>query len=210
MPANESEWDARHREAAGKALAEPAKLVLEWAARLPEGPALDLACGRGRHTLLLAGRGHAVTAVDWSAAALENLEAQAQARKLEVSRAAAGDGGRIVAAHERGIHLVRANLEDIQLPEAAFSVIVCVQYLQRSLFSRIERALRPGGVLLFETFTTAQLNHSGGPRNPAYLLELEELRTAFPGLEVLFYREISEGQGIASLVARRPSRSQSG
>ena len=210
MPANASEWDARHREAAGKPLAEPAGIVVDWLLRLPEGPALDLACGRGRHALLLAKQGHAVTAVDWSGAALESLEAEARARKLEVSRAAAGDGGRIVGAHERGIHLVHANLEDIQLADAAFSVIVCVQYLQRSLFSQIERALRPGGVLLFETFTTAQLNYSGGPRNPAYLLEPEELRTAFPGLEVLFYRELSEGQGIASLVARRPSRSQSG
>lgn len=210
MPANESEWDARHREAAGKPLAEPAKLVLEWAARLPEGTALDLACGRGRHALLLAKQGHAVTAVDWSGAALESLEAEARARKLEVRRPVEAGGARIVAAHELGIHLVRANLEDIQLAEAAFSVIVCVQYLQRSLFAQIERALRPGGVLLFETFTRAQLSYAGGPRNPAYLLELEELRTAFPGLEVLFYQELSEGQGIASLVARRPSRSQSG
>lgn len=209
MPANASEWDARHREAAGKPLAEPAELVLEWAVRLPEGPALDLACGRGRHTLLLAEHRHAVTAVDWSGAALESLEAEAQARKLEVSRTVAADGGRIVAAHEGGIHLVQANLEDIQLADAAFPVIVCVQYLQRSLFSQIERALRPGGVLLFETFTTAQINHSGGPRNPAYLLEPEELRTAFPGLEVLFCQELSEGQGIASLVARRPSRNKS-
>lgn len=209
MPANASEWDARHREAAGKSLAEPAKLVLEWAARLPEGPALDLACGRGRHTVLLAERGHAVTAPDWSAAALESLEAEARARKLEVSLAVAAGGARIVAAHERGIHLVQANLEDIQLAEAAFSVIVCVQYLQRSLFSQMERALRPDGVLLFETFTRAQLNYAGGPRNPAYLLEPEELRTAFPGLEVLFYREVSEGQGIASLVARKPRRASS-
>ena len=205
MPANASEWDARHREAAGKPLAEPANIVREWLPLLPEGAALDLACGRGRHTLLLAERGHAVTAVDWSAAALEILEGKARARKLEVSRVAAG-GSRIVAGQERGIHLVQANLEDIQLGEAAFSAIVCVQYLQRSLFAQMERALRPGGVLLFETFTRAQLAYSSGPRNPAYLLEPEELRTAFPRLEVLFYREVSEGQGIASLVARKPTR----
>ena len=61
-------------------------------------------------------------------------------------------------------------------------------------------------MLLFETFTMAQLNYSGGPRNPAHLLALGELRTAFPELHVLFYRELNAGQGIASLVAQRPQR----
>ncbi|HYL62291.1 MAG TPA: class I SAM-dependent methyltransferase [Candidatus Methylomirabilis sp.] len=204
MPANASEWDARHREAAEKALEEPANIVLEWLPLLPEGPALDLACGRGRHTLLLAAHGHAVTAVDWSEAALEILEAQAHAKKLEVGRPVVLGSAGVAAAYQRGIHPVQANLEDIRLPDSAFAVIVCVQYLQRPLFPQMERALRPGGVLLFETFTHAQLEYSGGPRNPAYLLEPEELRTAFPRLEVLFYRELNAGQGIASLVGRRP------
>ncbi len=65
------------------------------------------------------------------------------------------------------------------------------------------RALRTNGVLLMETFTRAQLEFPGGPRNPAYLLETGELRDAFPGLSVLFYRELRAGQGIASLVARK-------
>jgi len=202
MPANASEWDARHREAAEKPAAEPARIVLEWLPSLPKGPALDVACGRGRHTLLLAERGYAVTAVDWSSAALEILEARARAKKLEVSRPAAGE---TIGAYEHGIHLVQANLEEMQLAEAAFAVMVCVQYLQRSLFPQIERALQPGGVLLYETFTRAQLNYSFGPRDPAHLLEPGELRTAFPGLEVLLHRELNDGQGIASLVARKPA-----
>lgn len=206
MPANAWDWDARHREAAGKPLAEPAGIVVEWLARLPGGPALDLACGRGRHTLLLAEHGHAVTAVDWSGAALEILEAEARARKLEVTRATAAESAGVVTAHKRGIRLVQANLEEIRLAEDAFAVIVCVQYLQRTLFGQMERALRPGGVLLFETFTRAQLNYAGGPRNRAHLLEPEELRTAFRRLEILFYRERTDGQGMASLVGRKAER----
>jgi hypothetical protein len=57
--------------------------------------------------------------------------------------------------------------------------------------------------VLFETFTRAQLDFAGGPRNPAHLLDLGELRNAFPRLAVLFYRELRAGQGIASLVARK-------
>ncbi|MHB8502696.1 MAG: methyltransferase domain-containing protein, partial [Candidatus Acidiferrales bacterium] len=108
----------------------------------------------------------------------------------------------------RGIRLIQANLEDKQLPDASFSVILCLQYLQRSLFRQMARAVQPGGLLLFETFTRAQLNYSGGPRNPAYLLEPGELRAAFPELHVLFYRELNAGQGIASLVAQKPLRNR--
>jgi hypothetical protein len=58
-------------------------------------------------------------------------------------------------------------------------------------------------MLLFETHTVAQLDFAGGPRNPEYLLDLGELRAAFPGLRSLFYRELRAGKGIASLIAQK-------
>jgi tellurite methyltransferase len=204
MPANATEWDARHRESAEDSAADPASIVSEWLPLLPIGQALDLACGTGRHTLLLAGLGQSVTAVDWSGTALDILKNRARKAKLHVSRA---DTATLAHSRTRGIRLIQANLEDIQLPDASFSLVLCLQYLQRSLFSQMARALQPGGMLLFETFTHAQLNYSGGPRNPVYLLEPGELRTAFPQLHVLFYRELNAGQGIASLVAERRAES---
>ena len=90
------------------------------------------------------------------------------------------------------------------LPANRYSVILCVRYLQRSLFPQISRALRPGGMLLFETYTRAQLDFSGGPRDPAHLLNPGELRRVFPELETVFYRELRAGQGIASLAAQKP------
>jgi|SRR5580700_322512 SAM-dependent methyltransferase len=200
MPANVAEWDARHREGAQNSPAEPASIVSEWLPLLPRGPALDLACGTGRHALLLAGRGQSVTAVDWSGTAVDILENRARKAKRHVSRA---DAAALADSRTRGIRLVQANLEDIQLPDRAFSLILCLHYLQRSLLSQMAHTLQPGGMLLFETYTRAQLNYSGGPRNPAYLLEPGELRTTFPELHVLFYRELNAGQGIASLVAQR-------
>jgi SAM-dependent methyltransferase len=103
-----------------------------------------------------------------------------------------------------GIELVQADLESGTLPLQAFDLILCIQYLQRSLFPQMTHALRAGGVLLFETFTRAQLEFNDGPRNPTYLLESGELREAFPELRVLFYRELRAGQGIASLLAQKP------
>jgi tellurite methyltransferase len=202
MPANASEWDLKHRAAAQGAPTEPASFVREMLPLLPVGPALDLACGTGRHTMLLASRQQQVVAVDWSPVALDILEHRARSLDFSVYRASSADSGALNGAH--GIRLVEADIESAVLPADSFSLILCVQYLQRSLFSQIEQALRPGGVVLFETFTRAQLEFTGGPRNPVHLLELGELRDAFPGLEVLFYRELRAGQGIASLVARKP------
>ena len=201
MPARASTWDARHLAAAEGPAAEPAEFVRELLPVLPAGAALDLACGTGRHALLLASRQHAVTAVDASATALEILERRAHAAHLPIARVA---GPAQAGRRQQGIEMWQADLEEVELPARAFSVVVCVNYLQRSLFSQIERALQPGGMVLFETYTMAQLEFDGGPRNAEYLLELGELRTAFPGLRNLFYRELRAGKGIASLLARKP------
>lgn len=201
MPASQSDWDAKHRMAAEAAPSEPASIVRELLPLLPRGPALDIACGTGRHALLLAGRGQYVAAVDFSSAALDLLEVRAHDGHIPVRR-----GHRFHAAARPlrgGIELIQANLEETRLPEHHYDLILCVQYLQRSLFAQMAKALRTDGVLLMETFTRAQLEFSGGPRNPAYLLETGELREAFPELRVLFYRELRAGVGIASLVAKK-------
>jgi SAM-dependent methyltransferase len=204
MPATLTEWDARHRVAAQGPPAEPASIVRELMPLLPRGPALDIACGTGRHTLLLASHGHPVTAIDWSPAALEILEIRAREAHLAVQRNSTITAGSSRSAAR--IQLAEMDLENALLPRESFALILCIQYLQRSMFPQIAATLRPGGAVLFETFTRAQLSFAGGPRNPEYLLEPGKLRTAFPGLDLVFYRELCAGQGIASLFAQKPPR----
>jgi SAM-dependent methyltransferase len=195
-----SQWDAKYRAAADEPAAEPAEFVRELLPLLPIGPALDLACGTGRHSILLAARHQPVTVVDSSVVALELLERRARDAGIPIKRV---ERSGLSANRSQGIQLWAADLEQVTLPSEAFSLIVCVNYLQRSLFPQLERALCAGGMLLFETYTMAQLDFDGGPRNPAYLLERGELRTAFPGLKTLFYRELRAGKGIASLIAQK-------
>jgi tellurite methyltransferase len=204
LPMDLASWDERHRVASGQPPGEPASFVTELMPLLPIGPALDLACGTGRHTLLLAARQQRVTAVDGSAVALDVLEERACATGNTVRRghSLAGVAG-CGSGAGYGIDLVQGDLEKLRLPDDCYSLILGVHYLQRSLFSQMERALAPGGMLLFETFTRAQLEFEGGPKNPEFLLECGELRVAFPGLRLLFYRELRAGKGIASLLARK-------
>ena len=202
MPTNQSEWDAKHSLEANEAAEAPAGILSELWPLLPAGAALDLACGRGKNALFLAEHGRHVTAVDWSGSALDILEERAKALKIPVRRIQRIDEAKTPT--RAGIDLLKADLESVALPANRYSVILCVRYLQRSLFPRISGALRPGGMLLFETYTKAQLDFSGGPRDPAHLLNTGELRRAFPELEVVFYRELRTEQGIASLAARKP------
>ena len=206
MPPSQADWDAKHSLAAREAAEAPAGILAELWPLLPTGAALDLACGRGRNAIFLAEHGRPVTAVDWSPAALDLLEKRAQALNLPVRRIQRIEKAKPARA---GIDLVEADLESAQLEVNGYFLILCVRYLQRSLFPQICRALRPGGMLLFETYTKAQLDFSGGPRNPAHLLDKGELRRAFPELQTVFYRELRAEQGIASLAARKPlGRSQ--
>jgi tellurite methyltransferase len=199
MPRTAAEWDERHRREAAWPPEEPSTILGELLPLLPAGPALDLASGSGRNALFLAER-QPVTAVDRSPAALDILERRALAAGRAVTR------GTVPEAAAQGIHVVRCDLEQTRLPREAFQLIVCIRYLQRSLFRQIGRALVPGGTLLFETYTKAQLAFPQGPKDPDYLLEGGELRGAFPELRTLFYRELNAGQGIASLLARKPDR----
>jgi tellurite methyltransferase len=202
MPASASEWNAKYQAAEEEPPEEPAAFVRELLPLLPLGPALDLACGTGRHTLLLAARDQPVTAVDSSAVALEILERRARAAHCAVTHIERVEQ---VTNRRRAVQLWQGDLEEVSLPSQAFSLVLCVNYMQRSLFPQIERALVPGGVLLFETYTVAQLEFAGGPRNPNYLLQSGELRTAFPALRGLLYWELRAGKGIASLIAQKPN-----
>ena len=203
MPTSQPEWDAKHGLAANEAAEAPAGILIELWPLLPAGGALDLACGSGRNAIFLAEHGRHVTAVDWSGAALDILEERAKALKIPVRRMQRMDEAKQVT--RAGIDLLQTDLEAVALPANRYSLILCVRYLQRSLFPQICRALRPGGMLLFETYTKAQLDFSGGPRDPVHLLNTGELRRAFPELEVVFYRELRAEQGIASLAARKPA-----
>jgi SAM-dependent methyltransferase len=165
----------------------PASWLIEHAHLLPAGGrALDVACGRGRHALWLADRGFVVDAVDRDGDAIAALGA---------------------AASRSGVRL-NARVVDLEsgapaLGAAAFDLIVVVHYLHRPLFPALLAALRPGGVIVYETFTRAQAAR-GKPTNPVFLLEPGELRRLVEPLDVLAWREGEfDHRDVASVVARR-------
>jgi SAM-dependent methyltransferase len=191
------EWDERYRRPDYWAGREPVPFLCQVLPILPRGKALDVASGEGRNAVFLAQHGWQVTGVERSSAGIEKTVALAAAR-----------GVRVVAnagAHGTGsLRLVQADLEQFELPVGAFDVVTVFYYLQRSLLPAIRRALRPGGVLVYETYTIQQLEYPHGPRSPEHLLQPGELRDAFSDLEILFCAESNAGKAIACLLARKP------
>src|SRR6476660_7072 len=114
MSSSQSDWDETYRLAAAARPAEPASIVREFLPLLPSGAALDVACGTGRHSLLLGARGQQVTAVDWSRTGLEMLEARARAERIPIRRISGAE--QIVHRQHGGIDLVQADLQQVQLP----------------------------------------------------------------------------------------------
>jgi SAM-dependent methyltransferase len=184
-------WDQRHAAAAD--LGVPAEVLLRNAHLLPaQGEALDLACGRGANALWLAAHtGLAVHAWDLSPVAIATLEAAARKRGLRVSGAV-----RDVAAHP---------------PEPdRFDLILVAHFLERGIAPALAAALRPGGLLLYQTFIGEAVS-ARGPSTPEWRLARNELLALFAGLTVRAYREegrlgdTSRGlRDLAYLVAERP------
>ena len=98
-----------------------------------------------------------------------------------------------------------ADLTQHPLPSGRFDLIVVSRYLQRDLFPAVRSAIAPGGVVLYETFTTAQRALGTGPTSADHLLEPGELRARFDvdGWDVLFCEETLEPEAVARLAARK-------
>ncbi len=198
------DWEARYQGRKPCCVpVRPASLLLETLPFLPRGRALDVAAGAGANAVFLAENGWQVTAVDFSSTGLDLAARLAEEHGVACVRAAPGANEQLLSPGP-ALTLVCADLEKFPFPVASFDLVLCLRYLERSLFPRFARALRRRGMLLYETYTLDQLRFLEGPHNPEHLLRPRELREAFPSLEVLFYREFSAGKGIASLVARRP------
>jgi SAM-dependent methyltransferase len=202
MPADAQRWDERYRSESFSVGTEPTAFLQEALPLLPRGRALDLAMGAGRNAVFLAMNGWQVTGIDYSHTALEKAAALAREHSLSIHWG--NEPHRQFTTKSAGLLLLEADLEHSSLPSGQFELVVCFNYLQRSLFAPIERALRTGGMLVYETYTVEQLSFPGGPHHPEHLLRPHELRAAFSVLEILFFREFRIGKGIASLLARKP------
>jgi SAM-dependent methyltransferase len=166
---------------------EPIPFLKDHIDLLPKGAALDLAMGEGRNGVFLATKGFQVTGVDISEAGFKKAQALAAEKKVTLTT-------------------VVADLEQYTIPPDTFDLIMCTYYLQRKLFPKIAAALKPGGMVVIETYTVDHLEYRP-TFNREFLLERNELLTLLPGLRVLRYQEVDTGDAaFASILAQKPTQ----
>lgn len=138
-------WDERYQAVSGDAFLyskEPSKFVLEHLDLLPaKAKVLDIACGEGRHAVALAAKGYDVTAMDFSAIAMERAQKLAQAS---------------------GVNVLFKTLDlDFFIPELlTFDAIIGVDFKPpQTLLKNLGRGLKQGGHLLLETHLVEASRH---------------------------------------------------
>lgn len=185
MQEDKTRWNEKYR--TKPMPGDPTPLLTKYAGLAEtKGRALDIACGTGRHTAWLAEAGFGVDAVDLSDVALAQIDPHP------------------------GIVKIEHDLDTFKIAPGRYDLIVNINFLDRRLFPAIRSGLKPGGILIFETFTETP---SGAayhqPSDPLFLLQKNELLHAFIGLEIVYYEERDdvnlrgEKVRVASLAARQ-------
>ncbi|MCW8902017.1 MAG: methyltransferase domain-containing protein [Gammaproteobacteria bacterium] len=160
----------------------PVTLVEEWLPKLPVGKALDVACGAGRASLLLAQAGFHVDAIDISHSGLSQARQKAEEQGLD-------------------INWIEHDLDEPYQFDSDYNVIIVMWYVDLALISRLCDCLAPGGYLICEEhlITDQQVT---GPKNPSFRVASGKLRGAISELDVLLYDESiklnPEGEHVAS------------
>ena len=172
----------------------PNGFVVEQAGRIPAGRVVCVGAGEGRNAAHLAGLGYSVVAVDGSKTGAVKTKRLAAERGVEVET-------------------VTADLRDHDLGDQVWQGAVAIfchlpSELRRLVHRGIVRSLASGGVLLFESYTPAQLGRgTGGPPVRDMLCSLDDARREFEGLDFEIAheleRDVNEGRyhtGTAAVV----------
>ncbi|MGQ0639282.1 MAG: class I SAM-dependent methyltransferase [Gemmatimonadaceae bacterium] len=170
-PNSRADWTARYARKRAEE-SRPSRWVIERSGLFAaESWICDVAGGAGRHAAPLAARGHHVVLVDFVELAV----------RTAVRRSARTHG-------------VVADVRALALRDGKFDGVVVTNFLDRDLIPALIALLKPGGQLLYETYTTehAALVAAGlasAPRSACFLLRASELRALVAPLRILDYRE---------------------
>ncbi len=206
-----ADWDARYAGTESVWGAAANRFVVQHTAALPPGQAVDLACGEGRNARYLAGRGFAVTGVDFSPAAIDKARRLEQAAQAALAARSAGaeqpigavsptraqhpPGAVPPAGEARPAGQVRWVCADVTRyrPDPTDLVLLVYLHLPRTarqvVLANAAAALRPSGRILVIGHNTRNIAEgTGGPQDPAVLFTaadiVDDLAAVAPDLRV--------------------------
>ena len=187
------DWDERYADSDYLFGTAPNDFLKSVTDRLaPNSRILCLADGEGRNGVYLATLGHKVTAVDQTRVGLEKAKKLAEQKQVS-------------------IETIKADLAEYDLGVESWDCIVSIFFhipsaVRAHIYPRIITALKPGGILILESYTPEQLNHgTGGPSIADLMLTKDELAQNFSEMNVKHLeeleREVIEGAGHTGLAS---------
>ena len=194
-------WDERYLGEEYRYGTDPNVFLQQESHRLPPGgKVLCVGDGEGRNGVWLAEQGFAVTSLEPSSVGVEKIRRLAAQRDVEVD-------------------VIHDALPDHPLQGGWDAVVLIFVHMPPPMREAVHRqvadALAPGGVVMLEAYTPAQLQTSGvgGPPDEALMFTAEMLERDFAGFEIEVlvetFVDLAEGpshQGesaVVRLVARR-------
>lgn len=155
------------------------------------GRGLDIACGSGRDMVYLAVSGWEMTGIDYIEDALQRAQALASSQAVSIQ------------TEYRDLETGTDPFADYA--PASFDLICVARYLHRPLFPWMQRILKPGGIVIYQTFMQGCENTAiGRPRNPNFLLRPGELAEHFAGAEILLdeVEILEDGRPVSAFICR--------
>ena len=151
---------------------------------LRKGKVLDIAMGEGRNGVYLATQGFEVLGLDISEKGLEKAHNLAKKNKVTIET-------KVV------------DLESFTLEPNSYDVILCTYYMQKDLFKQFQSSLKPGGMIVVETYNVDYLKYVQFSRK--WALDTNEMLDIFKGLRVIRYQDYDDGkEAYSSIIAQKP------
>ena len=181
-------WNKRYASQTLTWSTEPNETLVAEVKSMVPGKVLDVGCGEGRNARWLAKQGWQVTAVDFSAVAIEKASRSAESQTSNPNW--------------------RVQDVALQAPEADDYDLVIVLVLhtdpaeRRAWLTHVWSALRPGGVFLYIGHAPSNIKRGvGGPQNPQLLPDATELTAT------LDHCQIAKAEVVVRELARDPGHS---
>ena len=183
-PRDQTRWDQHYNIEEFLFGTEPIRFLEENIRLLGRGKALDLAMGEGRNGVYLAIHGFDVLGLDISPVGLSKAHYLAEYHNVKIKTQV-------------------VDLENYQLEKNTYDLILCTYYMQRDLFEQMKESIKPGGMILIETYNIDYLRYANFSRK--YLLDHNELLKIFKDFKIIRYQAYDDGEeAYSSIIAQKP------
>ena len=183
-PKDKNRWNSKYETEVYLFGEKPIPFLVDNVHLLPKGKVLDIAMGEGRNGVYLATQGFEVLGLDISEKGLEKAHNLAKKNKVTIAT-------KVV------------DLESFTLEPNSYDVILCTYYMQKDLFKQFQSALKPGGMIVVETYNVDYLKYAQFSRK--WALDTNEMLDIFKGLRVIRYQDYDDGkEAYSSIIAQKP------